>query len=232
MKASDIMTRTVQSVSPDLPVEEVARFMLARGISAVPVLDGGGNLVGIVSEGDLMRRTELGTEKHRSWWLRLFVGDDYQAHEFVKSHGRRARDVMTRKVVTVSEDTPLAEIVTLMEEARIKRVPVMHDGKMSGIVSRANLLRAFASREVSAAAATADQDRDIRIRLLAVLENQPWWKKRSCNVVVSDGIVHLWGTTESEEEREAIRVAAENTSGVRAVRNHLNVLPPMAMLPG
>jgi CBS domain-containing protein len=174
MKAADIMTRNVQSVSPDLPVEEVARFMLERGISAVPVLDGGGNLVGVVSEGDLMRRAELGTEKHRSWWLRLFVGDDYQAREFVKSHGRRVRDVMTRKVVTVTEDTPIAEIVTLMEEERIKRVPVMREGRMTGIVSRANLLRAFASREVSRAAAAAEQDRDIHTRLLALLEKQPW----------------------------------------------------------
>lgn len=232
MKASDIMTRNVQSISPDLPVEEIAGFMLARRISAVPVLDGSGNLVGMVSEGDLMRRAELGTEKHRSWWLRLFVGADYEAHEFVKTHGRRARDVMTRKVVTVSEDTPIAEIVTLMEEERIKRVPVMRDGKMTGIVSRANLLRAFASREVSRATAAAEHDRDIQTRLLAMLEKQPWWHKRACNVVVSDGIVHLWGNAESAEEREAIRVAAENTNGVRAVHNHINVVPPMTMLPG
>lgn len=232
MKAADIMTRTVHAVSPDLPVEEVARFMLARQISAVPVVDGGGKLIGIVSEGDLMRRAELDTEKHRSWWLRLFVGTDYQAHEFVKSHGRRARDVMTRKVITVGEDTPVAEIVTLMEENRIKRVPVMRDGKMTGIVSRANLLRAFASRETAKEAETVAQDRDIQTRLLAVLEKQPWWHARACHVVVSDGIVHLWGNAESADEREAIRVAAENTSGVRGVKNHINVVPPMAMLPG
>ena len=232
MRAADVMTRNVQSVSPDLPVEEVAKFMLARRISAVPVLDGSGHLVGMVSEGDLMRRAELGTEKHRSWWLRLFVGADYEAHEFVRSHGRKARDVMTRKVVTVTEDTPIADIVALMEENRIKRVPVMHDGKIVGIVSRANLLRAFASREVSKAAAMSAQDRDIQLRLLAALEKQPWWHKRACNVVVADGIVHLWGNTESAEEREAIRVTAENTSGVRGVKNHMNVVLPMAMMPG
>lgn len=232
MNASDVMTRNVQSVSPDLSVEEVANFMLARRISAVPVLDGSGNLVGMVSEGDLMRRAELGTEKHRSWWLRLFVGTDYQAHEFVRTHGRKARDVMTRKVVTVTEDTPIADIVALLEEHRIKRVPVMRDGKVTGIVSRANLLRAFASREASKAAAMTERDRDIQTRLLAALEPQPWWHKRACNVVVSDGVVHLWGNAESAEEREAIRVAAENTSGVRAVKNHINVVLPMSMMPG
>jgi CBS domain-containing protein len=221
------MTRNVASVSPDLPVEEVAKDMLARNISAVPVLDGSGHLVGIVSEGDLMRRTELGTEKQRSWWLRWFVGSDYQAHEFVKSHGHRASDVMTREVVTITEDTPIAEIVTLLEEHRIKRVPVMRDDRVVGIVSRANLLRAFASREVSEAAAMAQRDRDIQLSIGAALGKMPWWNKRSCNVVVSDGIVHLWGTTESAEEREAIRVMAENTTGVRGVKNHLNVVPPM-----
>jgi CBS domain-containing protein len=232
MKAEDVMTRNVHSVSPDLPVDEVAKFMLARKISAVPVLDGSGHLIGMISEGDLMRRAELGTEKERSWWLRLFVGTDYQAHEFVKSHGRKARDIMTRKVVTANADTPIAEIVSLLEENRIKRVPVVRDGRVIGIVSRANLLRAFASNKMAKAATLADSDRDIQARLLVALEKQPWWHKRACNVVVSDGIVHLWGSTESAEEREAIRVTAENTSGVRGVKNHLNVVLPMSMMPG
>jgi CBS domain-containing protein len=232
MKASDVMTRSVQSVSPDLPVEEIAKFLLARKISAAPVVDGGGNLIGMVSEGDLMRRAEMGTEKQRSWWLRLFAGPDIEAHDFIKSHGRKARDVMTRKLVTVTEDTPVAEIVALMEENRIKRVPVMSGTKVVGIVSRANLLRAFASREVSKAAAMSAQDRDIQTRLLAMLEKQPWWHKRSCNVVVSGGVVHLWGEAETAAEREAIRVAAETTDGVRAVKNHINVAIPLAMMPG
>jgi CBS domain-containing protein len=232
MKAADVMTRDVGSVAPDLPVEEVAKFMLARRISAVPVLDGSGHLIGIVSEGDLMRRSELGTEKERSWWLRWFVGSDYEAHEFVKGHGRKARDVMTRKVVAVGEDTPIAEIVTLLEEHGIKRVPVVREGRVVGIVSRANLLRAFASREVATAAALSDRDRDIRLRLEAALAEKPWWHRRACSIVVSDGIVHLWGTTESAEEREAVRVMAENTSGVRGVKNHINVVLPMALFPG
>lgn len=231
MKAADVMTRTVQSVAPDLPVEEVAKFMLARRISAVPVLDAGGNLVGIVSEGDLMRRAELGTEKHRSWWLRLFVGDDYQAHEFVKSHGRKARDVMTHPVVTATKDMPVADIVTLLEEHRIKRVPVLRDGKMTGIVSRANLLRAFASRESAKAASLAARDRDIQARLLATLEKQSWWHKRAYDIVVTDGVIHLWGNAESAEEREAVRVAAENIGGAVGVKNHINVVLPMSMLP-
>jgi CBS domain-containing protein len=232
MKAAGIMTRNVGSVSPDLPVEEVAKFMLARRISAVPVVDGSGHLIGIVSEGDLMRRAELGTEKERSWWLRWFVSSDYEAREFVKGHGRKARDVMTRKVVTAREDTPIAEIVALLEDHGIKRVPVMRDGRIVGIVSRANLLRAFASRGVARGAAMSERDGDIQLRLEAALAEKPWWHKRACNIVVSDGIVHLWGTTESADEREAIRVMAETTSGVCGVKNHLNVVLPMAMFPG
>jgi CBS domain-containing protein len=232
MKAADVMTGNVGSVSPDLPVEEVAKFMLARNISAVPVVSESGHVVGIVSEGDLMRRTELSTEKERSWWLRWFVGTDHQAHEFVKSHGRRARDVMTRKVITVNEDTPISDIVTLLEENRIKRVPVMRGDRMVGIVSRANLLRAFAARPAPEAAGHAERDRDIRHRLEAALAKEPWWHKRACSIVVAGGVVHLWGTTESPEEREAIRVMAENTSGVIGIKNHINVVRPMALFPG
>lgn len=229
MKAADIMTKGLVSVDPDLPVKEIAALMLARNVSAVPVLDRSGDLVGIVSEGDLMRRSELATEKQRSWWLRLFIGDDYLAHEFVKSHGLRARDIMTRNVVTVDEATPVPEIVSLLEENRIKRVPVTRGGRVVGIVSRANLLRALASGARPAAEESSNADRKIQSRILAELERQPWWHKRNCNIVVSDGIAHLWGTTESPEEREALRVVAETTEGVRGVRNHVNVVRPMVL---
>jgi CBS domain-containing protein len=139
---------------------------------------------------------------------------------------------MTRKVVTVSEDTPVQEIVALLEEHRIKRVPVVRGTRPVGIVSRANLLRAFASRAGTEEAELPARDRDIKHRLEAALEKQPWWHKRDCNIVVAGGMVHLWGTTESAEEREAIRVMAENTSGVTGVKNHINVVKPMVLYPG
>jgi CBS domain-containing protein len=232
MHAKDIMTPSVITVAPDHSVVEIAKVMLDQHISAVPVVDGHGHLIGIVSEGDLMRRPELGTERKRSWWLQAFVGNDYKAHEFVRLHGRKARDIMTREVVTVHEDTPIQEIVTLLEERRIKRVPVVHERRPVGIVSRANLLRAFASRDASEPAELPARDRDIKHRLEAALAKEPWWNKRACSVNVVGGIAHLWGICESPEEREAIRVMAENISGVAGVKNHINVVRPMAVLPG
>lgn len=230
MKAVDIMTESVVSVDPGLPVKEIAAIMLASNVSAVPVLDQSGHLVGIVSEGDLMRRPELATEKQRSWWLRLFIGEDDMAREFVKSHGLRARDVMTRNVLTVAADASVPEIVDLLEEKRIKRVPVVREGRVIGIVSRANLLRALESGTRSVPTEPSDTDRQIQLRILAELERQPWWHKRNCSIVVSEGIAHLWGTTESPEEREALRVAAEGTAGVRGVKNHINVVRPMVLI--
>lgn len=232
MKAADVMTKDVVFADPDLPVNDIAALMLARNVSALPVLDRGGHLIGMVSEGDLMRRAELGTEKKRSWWLRMFIGDDYLAREFVKLHGHKARDVMTRNVITVNEDTPIEDIVALLESHQIKRVPVMQNNRVIGIVSRANLLRALASPEVQEAARISDSDRAIQSAILAELERQPWWNKRNCSIVVSNGVVHLWGTAESPEQREALRVVAENASGVRGIKNHVNVVRPMVLYPG
>lgn len=226
MKAADVMTKGVASVDPDLPLVEVAKFMLGRKVSAVPVLDQGGHLIGIISEGDLMRRSELHTEKQRSWWLRLFIGEDYLAREFVKVHGRKVRDVMTRNVITVTEGTPIEEIVSLFEEHGIKRVPVVRGKEVVGIVSRADLMRAFASQATQDAARISDSDRDIQSRILAELARQPWWHSRNCGIVVSDGVVHLWGTAETPEQREALRVVAESAAGVRGVKNHVNVVRP------
>lgn len=228
MKAVDIMTRSVVSIEPDMPVSHIARLMLSRNISAVPVVDPGGRLVGIVSEGDLMRRPELGTEKHRSWWLRVIVEENVLAAEYAKSHARTARDVMTRDVIAVSEDTPLADIVGLLEKHHIKRVPVVRNGNVVGIVSRANLLRAFAARASSKRPSLSD-DRATRARVLAELERQPWWHGHRFTVVVLGGIVHLYGAAQSPEERSAIRVLAEGTAGVKGVENHIALIRP-AML--
>lgn len=229
MNAADIMTPSVVFADPDLSVGEIAKLMLTRNVSAVPVLDRSHRLIGIVSEGDLMHRVELGTERRRSWWLRMLIGDDALARDFVQSHGRKARDVMTRTVISVNEDTPIEDIVATLEQNRIKRVPVMRDGRVVGIISRANLLRAFASRATEDAAQPTVDDRETRSRILAALKREPWWNDATCNVIVSDGIAHLWGTTESPEQREALRVVAERTAGVRGVKNHVNVVRPMVL---
>src|SRR5690606_8514615 len=140
MQASDVMSTPVISVTEDTSVAEVARLLLRHGISAMPVLGANGRLLGIVSEGDLVRRVESGTEREASWWLRLFGDSEERVRDYAKTHGRRVTDVMTREVTTVNEDASLPEIAALLERRRIKRVPVMRGGEVVGIVSRANLL--------------------------------------------------------------------------------------------
>ncbi|HKU69512.1 MAG TPA: CBS domain-containing protein, partial [Burkholderiales bacterium] len=223
------MTHAVVSVDPELPLAEVSKLMLGRGISAVCVVGHEGKLIGIVSEGDLLRRAELKTEKKRSWWLRIVSGDDELASEYVKCRGRKARDVMSPTPVTVSEDTPAVDIVAVLERHRIKRVPVVRDGRVVGIVSRANLLRAFAAEATREPPDVSTEDRAVRKRLLDELGNQPWWHGRKEEVIVADGIAHLWGIVHSDLERHALSVAAENTPGIKAVRNHVTVSSPMTL---
>ena len=218
MRARDVMVRAVATTTPETTVEKVAGLMINLRISGVPVLDGNGQLVGIVTEGDLLRRAETGTERQRSRWSEWFSANSRLAAEYIKSHARRVEDVMTREVVTVGELADLGEIAELMETRHIKRVPVLHDGKIVGIVSRADLLQVLAS----GGATTADEnsDRLIRERLLAELRTQEWANPAEANVVVSDGVVHFWGTVGSEEERTALRVVAENIPGVRGIEDH------------
>lgn len=228
MKIRDVMTTNVVSVTPDATVEEVARLLLQQRISAVFVVDDSGLPVGVVSEGDLMRRTETGTERARSWWLRLFADSAALATEYAKSHGRRVRDVMSRPVISVDEDASLGEAATLLETHRIKRLPVVRDGTILGVVSRANLVRALASAGTGTVT-TEDRDRAIRDRLMAELKDQPWSSADARSVIVADGVVHLWGLVASDEERVATRVLAEQVPGVRAVEDHLIVRPLVQM---
>jgi CBS domain-containing protein len=227
MQATDLMTTAVVSVGPGTEVREVARLLLEHHISAVPVVNSDNRILGIVSEGDLMRRAEVGTERHRSWWLSLVAGADRLAREYVKSHGRRAADVMTRDVVTVAEDTPAREIAGILEKRRIKRVPVVRDGRLVGIVSRADLLRGLAVQPLSPEAPSMVDDRLIRERLLRELRGTAWASPVSNNVVVKDVVVHLWGLVSTEDERRALRVAASNVPGVRAVEDHLLRVPEL-----
>jgi len=219
MKAADVMVSKVISVRSDTSVEEIAETLLTNRISAVPVLEDGG-LVGIVSEGDLIHRVEADTERHRSWWLELLTGRETLAREFVKSHSRKAADVMTRSVVTVTPDTSLSDLASLLEKHRIKRVPVMQDGKIVGIVSRANLIQALVRDGNKRIPEQALDDSALRNNVLAQLRNKPWWPN-DVNVIVQDGTVELYGMVDSNAEKEAIRVAVELTPGVRAVANKL-----------
>tara|TARA_R110002110_G_scaffold86249_3_gene225110 strand:- start:2788 stop:3483 length:696 start_codon:yes stop_codon:yes gene_type:complete len=221
MKAKDVMTRFVVSVELDTPVTEIAQKLIDRGISAVPVLYEAGKIAGIVSEGDLMRREESGTERRPSWWLRMFSLSENKARDFVKTRGLHARDVMTADVVTVSEDTSIVLIADLLERHHIKRVPVVRDGEIVGIVSRANLLFALAAAEPYAT--TSVDDETIRETLISSLQDAGV-RTLYVNVLVSDGVVSIWGDVDSEDERRAATVAAERISGVVEVQNRATVM--------
>jgi CBS domain-containing protein len=219
MHAADVMTPDVICATPETPVSELIRLMLDNRISALPVVEDG-RIVGIVSEGDLLRRVETGTEPHPSRWLELVTSSSRLAADYTKTHGRKAAEVMTREVITVSEFTPIDEIAHLLEARRIKRVPVVRDGRLVGIVSRRNLLQALGSR-LSAQPVAAD-DRTIRDAFYGELRRQAWADSpSSINAVVSNGVVHLWGIPLDDEQRQAMVVAAENIPGVRAVEDHM-----------
>lgn len=221
MRALDVMTAKVITVKPEATIQEVAHLFVENNISAVPVVDAKGKLIGIVSEGDLLHRAEIGTERRRSWWLELVSSSRDLAADYIKSHACRVRDVMSADVVSVDEATPVADIADLLERKRIKRVPVVRDGKPVGIVSRSNLIKVLAAFSTPPKSDEAEaNDKDIRSRLLSELKGYKWCEAGPENIVVSDGVVHLWGYVLSEQERRALRVAAENVPGVRAVRDH------------
>src|SRR5687768_1171364 len=218
MNARDIMTSKVITVTSGTLVSEIARLLFERRISALPVVDGE-RLVGIVSEADLLHRYEIGTDcafGGDPWWMRLFSADRSPA-EYVKSHARYARDIMTTDVATVAPDTPLAKIATLLERRRIKRVPVLDEGQLVGIVSRSDLVHALVSAARAGAPAGPITDDAIRALVLAELRRQGWWRKELSGVTVEQGVVTFAGVIESESERLAARVAAETVPGVHGV---------------
>jgi len=223
MKARDVMVSHVITVGPELDVKAVANTLVANGISAVPVVAMDGSIVGIISEGDLMRRAVSGAERKRSWWLETFSSAEQLMAEFVKAHGRKAKDVMTRRVISVDPDTSLQEIANLLEKHGIKRVPVLKDGRLVGIVSRANLVQALASRGLGFVDVT-EADEVLRKIIVLNLRKLPWTATMATvDVVVDRGVVNLWGVVRNEEEKNAIRVATEETPGVQAVNDHLRV---------
>ncbi len=223
MKATDIMTSEVVAVSPDAPIVDVATIMIDHRISAVPVVDQG-ELVGIVTENDLIRRVELGTERARSRWLHFLTSGETLLAEYVKAHGQTARDVMTPNVITVRPDAPVTEIADIMESRHIKRVPVVDGKRMVGIVSRANLVQALA---IYTPHQPGDiEDSMIRKSLCAEMAKIGWSPSPIMNnVTVSEGIVHLWGFVASEGECKAGLVAARGIPGVKAVQDQRTDLP-------
>jgi CBS domain-containing protein len=227
MIVADVMTRKVLSVAPDETVEHAANLMLRHGISGLFVVDAKGTLVGVVTEGDLLRRDEIGTQRHRPWWLRVLVSPGKQALDFTHAHGRRVSDIMTPEVICVAVDAPLEDVVETMEKQRIKRVAVTENGHMIGVVARSDLLRALLSRErANKPAATQEDERTIRGAILSGLEAQSWAPMTTLNVTVANGAVDVWGTITNPDERRAICVIAENVPGVKTVHDHLVFVEP------
>lgn len=221
MRARDVMTSPVVTAPADATVKDLVELMLKHRISAVPIVDSSGAPLGIVSEGDLIRRSEIGTEQKESWWLWLVGGRMAMTEDFIKAHGTRASDIMSTEVIAVAPEATLAEIASTLERRRIKRVPVVENGTIIGIVSRANILRALASASEKSAPEIADaDDNDIRSRVLGLLEQQGWADLSRINIVVSDKVVHLWGVVSSAQERRALVVAAESVGGVKRVADH------------
>jgi len=228
VKAKDIMTSPVVSAELDATVIQAAQIMLQKRISGLPVVDKDGRLVGIVTEGDFLRRAETGTERRRPRWLEFLIGPGRLADEYTRSHSRKLEDVMTSDPVIVSEDAPLEEIVNVMERHQIKRLPVVRGQQLVGIVSRANLLQALASvhRE---AEPSAQSDEVIRGLVLAEFGKQQRAPMALyINPIVRNGIVELWGTITDERERRALIVTAENVPGVKEVRDHIVLVDPIS----
>lgn len=222
MQVAEVMTRDVVTASPQTSVTELAKLMLDHHLSGIPVVDAG-RLVGIVSERDLMRRGEIGTEPAPRRWASFFATEHQAAEAFVQAHGRATADVMTKKVVTVAPTALLRVAADLLDRHRIKRLPVVEGTKLVGIVSRADLLRALAG-VLAKPVTPAPDDSALRDAVLAALRSQPWGRLATRGtVMVDNGTVHLWGTVMDAAERRACIVAAETVPGVKGVVDHMTL---------
>jgi CBS domain-containing protein len=226
MKAGEVMTRDVIAVEPESPILHAIRLMLAKRVSGLPVVSKGA-LIGIVTEGDFLRRAETGTERQRPRWLEFLLGPGRLSDEYARSHGRTVQEVMTTDVHTIAEDTSLREAIEMMEKYRVKRLPVLRGNQLVGIVTRANLLHALAALAL-VAAPPAKQDADIRQSILAEMVKQTWAPMATVNVVVQNGVVELWGVIMEDRQRAALKVLAENVPGVAKVVDHLVFVEPMS----
>jgi CBS domain-containing protein len=225
MQASDVMTRDVITVTPAASITEAIHLMLDKRISGVPVVDAGGSLVGILTEGDLLRRVETGTERRRPRWLQFLRGNGQVAEEYVQTHGRHVSEVMTQDVKTVGESTTVEDVVGLMEKHHIKRLPVVEGDRLMGVISRADLLRALLAALPADEAAPRSDD-DVRLQVIAELGKHEWGEDGRVTVSVTQGTVHLAGIVFDLREADAMRVAAENVPGVLHVSDHLDYVDP------
>lgn len=219
MRAHQIMAGHVITVGTEASILDAAKLMLDHHISGLPVVDAAGRLVGILSESDFLRRSEIGTQRRRPRWLRFLLGSGSAATDFVHERGRRVGEIMSYDPVTVPEEAPLSELVGLMEKKSIKRLPEMRDGRLVGIVTRSDLLRAVASIAHEIPDPTAD-DKHIYDRIVRALDSANWCPL-GLQVSVHNGVVHLRGVIMDERARQAAIVAAENTAGVKEVHDHL-----------
>ncbi|SIT35526.1 putative signal-transduction protein with CBS domains [Paraburkholderia piptadeniae] len=229
MQAIDVMTPSVICAQPEMTVQEAAKRLVENRISGMPVTDASGALVGIVSEGDLLHRIETGTETRRSRWIELFSSTRDLASTFVKEHGRVVADVMTTSVISVDEHTPVVEIAEVMEKRHVKRVPVLREGKLVGIVTRSNLIRALASAPAPAQQGSTVSDREIADAIFAALRDKRWALAKE-NVIVKDGVAHLWGAIQSEAEERALCIAALEVRGVKEACAHLSYPTMMPLM--
>ncbi|WNV03909.1 CBS domain-containing protein [Candidatus Methylospira mobilis] len=221
MKAKDVMVRDVVTVKSNCEAADAIKLLVEHDISALPVVDEKGVVIGVISEADFIHREEIGTDKHHPWWLEALTPASTLAGEFAKSYGRHVSEIMSTRVISALEDTPLDEIATLLEKYRIKRVPILgNDGKLAGIVSRSNLIQALASSPPRTNTSAAS-DRQIRLELLDRLGRQPWTDFGARNIIVSEGVVHLWGLVSSEEEHKALIALAEGVPGVARISDEM-----------
>jgi CBS domain-containing protein len=224
MNVQEAMTKDVVTVGPQTTVGEIADLLVRHRISAVPVVSDDNRVVGIVSQTDLGHRSETGTEKRRKWWLDMFADSDTKAREYIKSHGLKAQDVMSRIVVSVSRQASLSEVADALDTHRIRQVPVMDDGKLVGMVSRADLVRKLAEVRIAAPAARPDSGA-LQKAIWDEIKAQPWLRSGYLNLTVKDGVVEIYGAVDSDEQRHALRVLVEGVSGVRKVEDKVTILP-------
>jgi CBS domain-containing protein len=229
MNAAGVMTRNVVTVGPDAPIADAIHLMLDHRISGLPVVANDGVLVGVLTEADLLRRTETRTERQRPRWIEFLRGPGRLAEDYVRTHARKVGEIMTQAVVATTEDAPLAEVVRLMERHRVKRLPVLRGDVLVGIVTRADLMRALGAwLGAEAASVPPSTDAQIRKNVLAAFAEAAWAPQAGIGVAVSDGVVTLEGAITDEKQRQALRVAAENVPGVKAVRDRVVWVEPVS----
>jgi CBS domain-containing protein len=228
MEARDIMTRDVVTVNPDTSVHDIAGLMVEKHISGLPVLSRDGQIIGMVSQSDLLHRTEIGTERERErkWWFGVFADANALAREYAKAHGLRAQDVMSRYVVSVRGDAELRDVADILDNHSIKRVPVVQDGRLVGIISRGDLVRALSQVPTSKATKKVD-NAALHKMLHDRIRTQPWIRESSINIIVNDGVVELWGIVETVDQRSALRVLVEEADGVTSVDDKISVGSPL-----